>query len=66
MSTFGKRLTLAMGVVAGAALAAFAVSRSGRQEIRKWSSKTAGLRDDFLKKVSKDIAQAKKMGKRFI
>lgn len=55
-----------MGVAAGAALAAFAVSRSGRQEIRKWSSKTAGLRDDFLKKVSKDIAQAKKMGKRFI
>ena len=66
MSTFGKRLTLAMGVAAGAALAAFAVSKSGKKEIKKWSDKTGNWKDDLMTKVSKDINKIKRDRKVFI
>ena len=66
MSTVGKKVALALGVAAGAALAVFATSKSGQKEIRKINDRTQGMRADLLNMISKDVARIKKMSQRFI
>ena len=66
MSTIGKRVALVLGVAAGAALAAFATSKSGKKEIRRISDRTQGMRNDLLNMIDKDVTRLKKMSQRFI
>lgn len=66
MSTVGKRVALALGVVAGAALTAFAVSKSGQKEIKKLSERTLSMKDDILDTISKDVTKLKKLSKDYI
>ena len=66
MSTVGKKVALVLGVAAGAALTAFAVSKSGQKEIKKISDRTLSMKDDVLDMISKDVSKIKKMSKEFI
>jgi len=65
MGSFKKKLTIVLGVAAGAALTAFAVSKSGQKEIQKLSARTADLRDNLLA-MSKDLSKIKRTSKEFI
>lgn len=66
MASFGKKLTLAIGVVAGAALAAFAVSKSGQKEMKRLGSKSVDLKNDLLANIGTDLTRIKRLKKRFI
>lgn len=66
MSTVGKKVALVLGVAAGAALAAFATSKSGKKEFKKLGDRTQGMREDLLNMIDKDITRLKKMSQRFI
>jgi sulfite exporter TauE/SafE len=65
MGSLKKNLTIVLGVVAGAALTAFAVSKSGKEEIKRLSLKTAKLRDELLN-VTKDLTKIKRTSEEFI
>ena len=66
MSTIGKKVALVLGVAAGAAIAAFATTKSGQKEIKKIGDRTMGMRDDLLNMIDKDVTRIKKMSQRFI
>ena len=66
MGTFGKRLTLALGVAAGAALTIFAISKSGNKDIKKITAKTIDLKDELLSTIEKDFAKIKQRTREFI
>ena len=66
MGSFKRNITIALGVTAGAALTAFAVSRSGQKEIKRIGSRTAELRDNLLNNVTTDLTKIKRMSKEFI
>ena len=66
MSTVGKKVALVLGVAAGAALAAFATTKSGKKEMKRIGDRTQGMRDDLLNMISKDVSRIKKMSQRFI
>ena len=66
MGSLTKKISLVLGLAAGAAITAFAVSKSGQKEIKKLSSKTADLRESMLGTVSKDLTKIKRMSKEFI
>lgn len=57
---------MALGVVAGAALTAFAVSKTGQKEIKKLSDKSLGWKDDILDTIARDVTKLKKLSKDFI
>lgn len=65
MGSFKRNLTIVLGVAAGAALTAFAVSRSGQKELKKLGEKTAELKDSLLD-VTKDLTKIKRTSKNFI
>jgi len=58
----GKSIKIALGVVAGAALASFAVSKSGQRTIKKIGEKTS----DLAGSLQKDILKVKKESSYFI
>ncbi len=66
MGSLKKKLSLVLGIAAGAAITAFAVSKSGQKEIKRLGSKTADLRESVLNSVSKDLTKIKGMSKEFI
>ena len=66
MGSLGKKVALVLGVAAGAALAAFATSKSGQKEFKKIGDRTAGMRDDLLSMIDRDVTRLKKMSQRFI
>ena len=66
MSTVGKKVALVLGVAAGAALAAFATTKSDTKEMKRIGDRTQGMRDDLLNMISKDVSRIKKMSQRFI
>ena len=66
MSTIGKKVALVLGVAAGAALTAFAVSKSGQKEIKRIGDKTLSMKDDLLDTIGKDVSKIKQMSKEFI
>jgi hypothetical protein len=63
MESFGKKLALVLGVAAGAAIAVFASSKSGRKEIKRISSKTLDLTDNLLDSINGDLIRMKKAAK---
>ena len=65
MGSFKRNLTIVLGVAAGAALTAFAVSRSGQKELKKLGEKTAEIKDSLLD-VTKDLTKIKRTSKNFI
>ncbi len=66
MGSLKRNLTIAIGVVAGAALTAFAVSKSGQKEIKRLGSRTAEVRDELLNIIAKDLSKIKRVSKEFI
>ena len=66
MSLAGKKVVLALGVVAGAAIAALAITKSGQKEIKRLGDRTITLKDDLLDTIGKDVSRIKKMSNRFI
>lgn len=58
----GKSLTITLGVAAGAALTALAISKGGQRALKRISEKTAELR----KELEKDITQVKRHSSYFI
>ena len=66
MGSLKKNLSIVLGVVVGATIAVFAVSKSGQKEIKRIGSKTAELRADLLNNVAKDITKIKRISKEFI
>ena len=57
---------MVLGVAAGAAITAFAVSKSGQKEFKRLGDKTLGMRKDILDTIGKDITKLKKLSKDFI
>ena len=66
MGSLKRKITLVLGVAAGAALTAFAVSNSGQTEIKRIGSRTAELRQDLMANVAKDLTKIKRVSKEFI
>ena len=66
MGSLKRKITLVLGVAAGAALTAFAVSKSGQKEIKRIGSRTAELRQDLMANVAKDLTKIKRVSKEFI
>lgn len=60
-----SRTNLAFGILAGAALAAFAVSKAGRTSMKRLGDKVAELRDNVTNEV-KELKRLKGHGQRFI
>ncbi|HHL53060.1 MAG TPA: hypothetical protein ENJ39_06755 [Flammeovirgaceae bacterium] len=60
-----KRLTIALGIAAGAALTAFALSRSSKKEWRVLREKVAELGDELFN-TTKDLTRIKRISKKFI
>ncbi len=63
MSSTKTKLTL--GLLAGAAVAAFAVSKLGQTSIKKLGERTADLRDSLNQQLS-ELQNFKRTDKRFI
>ena len=66
MGSLRKNLTIVLGVAAGAALTAFAVSKSGQKEIKRLGTRTAELRESLLDNVAKDLTKIKRVSREFI
>ena len=66
MGSLKKSITIVLGVAAGAALTAFAVSKSGQKEIKRISDRTAELRESLLDNMAKDLTKIKRVSKEFI
>jgi hypothetical protein len=66
MGSFKKSITIALGVAAGAAITAFAVSKSGQKEIKRIGERTAELRESLIDNVAKDLTKIKRVSKEFI
>ncbi|RLD22539.1 MAG: hypothetical protein DRI71_07380 [Bacteroidetes bacterium] len=66
MGSFKKSITIALGVAAGAAITAFAVSKSGQKEIKRLGERTAELRESLIDNVAKDLTKIKRVSKEFI
>ena len=65
MGSLKKNLTIVLGVAAGAALTAFAVSKSGQKEIKRLNDMAGDLKDDLLS-ATKDLSKLKRSSKQFI
>ncbi len=65
MSVVRKRVTIALGIAAGAALAALALSRSGKKEWQVLREKVAELGDELFN-TTKDLTKIKRISKKFI
>lgn len=66
MGSFKRNITIFLGVATGAALTAFAVSKSGQKEIKRLGSRTAEFRDILLNNVTTDLTKIKRVSKEFI
>jgi len=66
MGSIKKNVAIILGVIAGATLTAFAVSKSGQKELKRMGSRTALLRDELLNNVAKDLTKIKRVSKEFI
>ncbi len=66
MGSLKRNISLVLGITAGVALTAFAVSKTGQKEIKKFGSLTADLREELLSSVVKDITKIKRVSKEFI
>lgn len=66
MGSFKRNITIVLGIAAGAALTAFAASKSGQREIKRIGSRTAELRDNFMSNVTTDLTKIKRVSKEFI
>ena len=66
MGSLKRNITIVLGVAAGAALTAFASSKSGQKEIKRIGSRTAELRDNLLNTVTTDLTKIKRVSKEFI
>lgn len=66
MGSLKRNITIVLGVAAGAALTAFAVSRSGQKEIKRIGSRTAELRKSLVNDVTTDLTKIKRFSKEFI
>ena len=66
MGSLKKSITIVLGVAAGAALTAFAVSKSGQKEIKRLGERTVELRESLLDNVAKDLTKIKRVSKEFI
>jgi hypothetical protein len=58
----GKSLTIALGVAAGAALTALAISKDGQKTLKRLGDKAVELRNN----LQKDITQVRKRSNHFI
>jgi len=63
MSSTKTKLTL--GLLAGAAVAAFAISKLGQDSLKKLSERTSGLGDSLNEQLS-ELQNFKRTDKRFI
>ncbi len=63
MSSTKTKLTL--GLLAGAAVAAFAISKLGQDSLKKLSERTSGLRESLNEQLS-ELKIFKRTDKRFI
>lgn len=63
MSSTKTKLTL--GLLAGAAVAAFAISKLGQDSLKKLSERTSGLRESLNEQLS-ELKNFKRTDKRFI
>lgn len=61
-----KKLTLVLGVAAGAALTALAISKNGQKELKRLNERTADLRDSLLNTIERDINKIKRRKGEFI
>ena len=61
-----KKLTLVLGVAAGAALTALAISKNGQKELKRLNEKTAELRDSLMNTIERDINRIKRRKGEFI
>ena len=66
MGSLKRNITIVLGVAAGAALTAFAVSKSGQKEFKRLGSRTAELRDSLLNDVTTDLTKIKRVSREFI
>ena len=66
MSVLKKRLTLALGVAAGAALTVLAISKNGQKELKRLNERTAELRNTLLNTLERDINRIKRKTGEFI
>ena len=66
MGSLKRNITIALGVAAGAALTAFAVSKSGQKEIKRFGERTVDLRDSLLNDVTTDLTKIRRISKEFI
>ena len=66
MGSLKRNITIVLGIAAGAALTAFAASKSGQKEIKRLGSRTAELRDNLLSNVTTDLTKIKRVSKEFI
>ena len=66
MGSLKRNITIALGVAAGAALTAFAVSKSGQKEIKRFGERTVDLRDSLLNDVTTDLTKIRRFSKEFI
>ena len=66
MGSFKRNITIVLGVAAGAAITAFAVSKSGQKEIKRIGSRSAELRDNLLNNITTDLTKIKRVSKEFI
>ena len=66
MGSLKRNISLLLGITAGIAITAFAVSKTGQREIKKIGSRTADLREELLSSVAKDITKIKRVSKEFI
>ena len=58
----GKSIKITLGIVAGAALASFAVSKKGQDTLKKIGERTAAL----AKSLQKDLLKAREENNYFI
>lgn len=66
MGSLKRNISIVLGVTAGAALAAFAVSKSGQKEIKRIGERTAEIRESLLNNVTTDLTKIKRISKEFI
>ena len=66
MGSFKRNVTILLGVAAGTALTAFAISRSGQKEMKRLGTRTAELKNELLNNVAKDLTKIKRFSREFI
>jgi len=66
MGSTKKNLTIVLGIAAGAAITAYAVSKTGRNNLKKFGEKANLFKDELFKSVAKDLTKIKRTSNQFI